>query len=87
MALIRKIAFTLACSGLVVAPTMANARSTSGGVPAFSVSTVGQNSANREGGGNRGVGSRYVRGGKWIWIAGIGLALVVGGVIIATASR
>ncbi|MFM6931746.1 MAG: hypothetical protein ACKOUT_05840 [Novosphingobium sp.] len=81
MTLIRKIAFTIACSGLAIAAPMANARTTSGSVPAFTVSTVGQNNGNDEGGGARG------RGIKWpVWVAGL-VAIVTGGIIIGSGSR
>lgn len=81
MTLIRKIAFTIACSGLMVAAPMANAKSTSGSVPAFTVSAVGQNNANNEGGGGRG------KGIKWpVWVAGL-VAVVTGGIIIGSGSR
>lgn len=81
MTLTRKIAFTIACSGLMVAAPMASAKSTSGSVPAFSVSAVGQNNGNDEGGGARGNGI------KWpVWVAGL-VAIVTGGIILGSGSR
>lgn len=80
MSLIRNVSLTMACSGMVVAAPMAQANSTSGSVPAFSVSAVGQNNDDN-GGGTR------VRPNRWIlWVGAIGL-IIVGGIIVATISR
>ena len=95
MTLIRKIAFTLACSGLVVAPTMANARSTSGGVPAFSVSAQAPANVNVPEGTISDDGNYKFTNGKWHllkngkWILWLGAAsIVIGGtIILATNSR
>lgn len=81
MTLIRKIAFTIAASGLMAAAPIASAKSTSGSVPAFTVSAVGQNNGNDEGGGARGNGI------KWpVWVAGL-VAIVTGGIILGSGSR
>lgn len=82
MTLIRKIAFTLACSGLMVSAPMANARSTSGSVPAFTVSAVGQS-----GGGDVGGGIEEGVWGDWgFWLGGF-IVVVTGGIILGSGSR
>ncbi len=81
MTLIRKIAFTIAASGLMVAAPMASAKSTSGSVPAFTVSAAGQSSGNDLRGG------AAIGGIGWpVWVASL-VALVTGGIILGSGSR
>lgn len=93
MTLIRKIAFTLACSGMVVSAPMANARSTSGSVPAFSVSAQAPANLNVPEGTISDDGNYKFTNGKWHllkngkWILWVGAASVlVGGVIILASN-
>lgn len=95
MTLIRKIALTAACSGLVLSPTMANARSTSGSVPAFAVSANAPANTNvPEGTISEDGKYKFTKGkwhllknGRWLLLVGA-VSIVVGGVIIlATNSR
>lgn len=95
MSPIRKIAFASACAGLIVSAPMASARSTSGGVPAYSFSAQASGNINISEGTVSDDGKYIFRTGKWHRIKGgklfllVGVALVAisGGVILASNNR
>ncbi len=82
MSPIRKLAFATACAGLVVSAPMASARSTSGGVPAFSVSAAAPSTVNVPDGTISDDGRFVFRGGKWFAVKGGKLFLLLGAVLV-----